>query len=525
MPSDVLVTPRSARIRAAAGPVALRVAAAAAAGVLVHLAYPPRTVWWTAVLGFALLWWALRSRRVRAAAGLGLAYGLGFGLPHLWWIQNFLGREFGPFPWAGLALVMAVYTAVGCGLVPLVRRLPGAPLWAALVFVGQEWVQSRFPLNGFPWDRVAFGQVDGPFLPLAAIGGAPLVSLVTVAAGFCLGSLLLALAGARGLPRGELRRAVPGAVVPLALVVLAVLVVPAPPTQPQNGTRTVGVVQPNAPDIGLQLLGAGRVLRANSLAETAALAERIRTGQVPRPDLVVWPESATPTYGVDPTIDAAVDALGVPVLVGAYLYNSDSGDDTENAVVTWNPGAGPGERYAKQELVPFAERIPLRPIASLVTPYVGLSDLRAGDRPGVLDVAGIRTAVGICYEVAYDRVLREGVADGGQVLVVPTNNAWYGPGEMTYQQLGMARLRAVEHGRAAVVAALSGVSAVVRPDGTVAASTDMYTATSMVEPVPLRTDLTVATRWGGWIEHGLAGAAVLAVVAGVLVLRRERRRS
>ena len=63
-------------------------------------------------------------------------------------------------------------------------------MWGALAFAAQEWLQSRFPLNGFPWGRVAFGQVEGPFLPLAAIGGAPLVSVAVVAAGFCVAAFL-----------------------------------------------------------------------------------------------------------------------------------------------------------------------------------------------------------------------------------------------------------------------------------------------------------------------------------------------
>lgn len=490
--------------------LAPRIAAVVVGGVLLHLAFPPRTVWWTAIVAFALLWWALSGVRVRRAAWLGAVFGFAFYLAHLMWIQDFLGRDYGPFPWIGLSLVMAGFPALGGALVALAARLPAAPVWGALAFAAQEWLQSRFPLNGFPWGRVAFGQVEGPFLPLAAIGGAPLVSVAVVAAGFCVAAFL------------QRPRRVVG-LVPVVAIVLVLLAVPTPPVDAQDGTRTVAVVQGNAPDIGLGLFSAGRTLRANSLAETSVLADRVRSGAVARPDLVVWPESSLSTDGVDPAVDRAVDVLGVPFLIGA---NYEAGaTDTENAVVVWNPGTGAGERYAKQELVPFGERIPLRAVTQYLTPFVALADFTPGTAPGVLPVAGTRVATAICYETAYDHVLRDGVADGGSLLVIPTNNAWYGRGEMTWQHLAMSRLRAVEHGRAAVVAALSGASAVIRPDGSVVARTGLYTADTLVEQVPLRTELTFATRWGVWFEHGLALAGLLAAAAGYLLRRRELRRT
>ncbi|PRY44531.1 apolipoprotein N-acyltransferase [Umezawaea tangerina] len=484
---------------------ALRYAAAALAGGLLHAAFPPRTIWWTAVLAFAVLWSALDGAHVRRAALLGFVFGLAFFLPHLLWIDDFLGRDFGPAPWLVLSALMALFTAAACALVPLVARLPAAPVWAALLFVLQETARGRLPFNGFPWGRVAFGQVEGPYLPLAAVGGAPLVSFAVVATGF-------GLAAWAARPR-DVRRAWP--VLPL---VAALAVAPAVGVDAQDGVRTVAVVQGNAPDVGLGLLGERDVLRRNHLRATTGLADAIRAGRVPRPDLVVWPESATGTGDRDPVLDGAVADLGVPTLVGA-LRKVDG--DEENAVIAWDPRTGAGESYTKQELVPFAEHIPLRSLARLVTPFADSPDLRAGTEPGVLDVAGTRVGVGICYEVAYDAVLRESAAAGARLLVVPTNNAWYGRGEMTYQQLAMSRLRAVEHGRAVVVAAISGVSAVVRPDGSVARSSGMFTEDLLVDTVPLRSDTTVATRWGGVLEALFTLAALAACAVGL----RGRRRA
>src|SRR5690606_22333681 len=148
--------------------------------------------------------------------------------------------------------------------------------------------------------------------------------------------------------------------------------------------------------------------------------------------------------------------------------------------------------------------------------------------PGVLTPGGIRVGLQICYEVAYDYVGRQTVERGAQLLVVPTNNAWYGPGEMTYQKLAMSRLRAVEHGRATVVAATSGVSAIVRPDGSVVRSSGLFTSEILVGTLPLRDTTTVASVVGPWPERVIvaAGVAALAMAAVSVGWRiRDRRRA
>ena len=76
----------------------------------------------------------------------------------------------------------------------------------------------------------------------------------------------------------------------------------------------------------------------------------------------------------------------------------------------------------------------------------------------------------ICFEVVYDDLVRDVVNGGAQVLVVQTNNATFGYTDETYQQQAMSRVRAVEHGREVLIAATSGVSAVIRPDGSVESS-------------------------------------------------------
>jgi len=119
--------------------------------------------------------------------------------------------------------------------------------------------------------------------------------------------------------------------------------------------------------------------------------------------------------------------------------------------------------------------------------------------------------------------VRSGVRAGARLLAVQTNNATFGRTSEAAQQLQMTRLRAVEHGRAAVVASTSGISAVVRPDGAVVRQTGIFTRGVLVERVPLRSSTTLADRAGAWPEAALAALALLGWALGVLVGRRRRR--
>jgi apolipoprotein N-acyltransferase len=500
-----------------AGSLLGRLILAAASGYVLYLSFAPRPLWWLAPLAFTGLGLLLPGRRFRGGFGYGFVFGLAFFLPLLTWLQAFLGAGFGPWPWLGLSAALALYLGLVGGLGTLVARLPGAPVWLALLVIAAETPRGWFPLGGFPWGRVAFSQPEGAFLSLASLGGAPLVGFAVALTGFGLAAVALRLPARNG-------RCL---VAPVAATLVPVLAGLAGwtlvGTAAEDGSRTVAAVQGNAPDIGLALQGARGELRANHLAQSERLLDDVRAGRVQRPDLVVWPESVIDLRGGDSRVDRLVAEFGVPAVIGA-IYR-DPGGRVQNTAVVWDPRTGQGEHYAKRELVPFGEYIPARAIARLVTPFVDdTGDMTPGNGdPATLSAAGTKIGVLICYEAAFDYPARDAVRDGAELLVVPTNNAWYGPGEMSYQQLAMSRLRAVEHGRAVVVSATSGVSAIVRPDGSLMSSTRLFTAASLVERVPLRTTTTLSDRLGAWTEYGLVAAALAGVLWGSAQRVRSRR--
>ena len=184
--------------------------------------------------------------------------------------------------------------------------------------------------------------------------------------------------------------------------------------------------------------------------------------------------------------------------------------------------------YLKRHPVPFGEYIPARGFFRLFSDKVDLvrRDFTAGTEPGVLALGGATVGDLICFEVAYDDLVGDVVQGGAGMLVVQTNNATFGYTAESAQQLAMGRLRAVEHGRTVVVAATSGISAIIGPDGSLVDRSELFTADLFVREIAQRDERTLATRLGPLPELVLSvlGLGVLLSVPGGRVVRRPRRK-
>ena len=237
---------------------------------------------------------------------------------------------------------------------------------------------------------------------------------------------------------------------------------------------SVGFVQGNVPQAGLEFNAERRAVLDNHVRGTEALAARA-PGDL---SLVVWPENSS---DIDPfrnpdaaaQIDRAREAVG-RAAARRRRPRRARGRELERLAVLL-PEQGDPQRYTKLHPVPFAEYIPQPGLLPAVHPdgrprgqlRRGLRDRRLpGAAPGG-DYVALPT---ICFEVAYDGLMRDSVRAAGDeesLLVVQTNNATFGYTAESEQQFAISRIRAIEHGRSVVHVSTVGVSGFVAPDGTV----------------------------------------------------------
>jgi apolipoprotein N-acyltransferase len=506
-------------------PAAARTVAAGLAGVALMLAFPPGGRWWLAPLAVTALLLVLTHadgarRRSRTAFWYGLVFGLGFTLPLLHWIDAMVGA----LPWIGLAVACSLfYGAFGAAAVRL-QRAPAGPLWVAAAFTVTEWARSSFPFGGFPWGRLAFSQADGPLLPLARFIGAPGLGFAVALLGAAFAAAITA--GVRRAPRRAYL--VPAGAV-LGTVVVAAVAVPTVASGAPSGRVTVAAIQGNVPRLGYNWSTQRAAVLNNHLAQTRQLARDVAAGRAAQPDVVIWPENSSDIPPErDPDTLAKITAVSAevraPILVGTVHF--DDQGRYYNSMIMIGPD-GVGDRHDKAILQPFGETMPMRSFFRHFTSLVDLANNFTpghGDgvvRPGSGPAKDLPIGIATCYEVAFDRALRGAVNAGAQVLTVPTNNATFGHTGMTYQQLGMSRVRAVELDRQVIVAATTGVSAMVAPNGAVTAQTTTWKPAYLVATVPLRTTRTPASRLG----DGVNFAALALVVCGVALLIGQHRRS
>lgn len=454
-------------------------------GAVAGLGQAPTDLWFATVLAFAAVFATYPATvSTRQAAFHLWAFGFGYFVFSLRWIiEPFLvdiARHgwMAPFALFFMGAGAALFWAVAGWLAA--RLAPRSRLVLAVMLVGAEVARSLV-LTGFPWALIGHIWVPTHLAQLAAFGGAHLLSLVTVLAALCVASLVR-------------RERIIGLVGLGGLVAVAFVLRPAVPSAPDAGLPIVRLVQPNAPqhqkwDPAFRDVFLNRMIRL--------------TGQGEAPDLVVWPETAVPYLlnHIQDDLSLLSDAARTAPLVFG-IQRRDHDNRAYNSLVVMGPGGAIRSIYDKRHLVPFGEYVPGAGLLGRLGGSGLAGNLGTGFTPGTqagpLILPGIGLAVPlICYEGIFAEEIIDG-AERPRLLLLITNDAWFGKAAGPRQHLAQARLRAIEKGLPMVRVANTGISAMIDPKGRITASLPLGVDGALDVPLPHILPATIYSRAGDW---------------------------
>ncbi len=453
-------------------------------GVLIAAALPPWGWWPLAFVGLAALDRVIAGRPGWSRFRRGALVGLGLYVPSLAWMTDMTVP--------GYVIAAVAYAALLGGAAALVpATAPGR--WLALpgALAVTELLRWSWPFGGVPLSSLAVGQVAGPLAPVLRLGGALLLVEVTAVVG-----VALAAAWAR---RWR------SALVALLVVAAALAGALALPRADTGGEVRVALVQGGGP----QGTRAWNTDEREVFERHLAASEQVE-GPV---DLVIWPEDVVDVADLETSDEGDELArlardLDATLVVGVV---EDAGPDHFlNASVVYSPEGEIVDRYDKVHRVPFGEYVPLR---WLLEPFGGENltarDAVIGEEPAELDTPAGRFSVAISWEIFFGDRVREGVQDGAEVVLNPTNGSSFTGTLVQTQQVASSRMRAIESDRWLVQVAPTGFSAVIDRDGTVRQRSAVSQQLVLQDTVTLYDGTTPYVRWG----MGPAVAVALACLA------------
>lgn len=496
--------PRDLAERVATWPRAVRLLVPVVLGVLASIGHEDwmRGIWPVAV-AFVLAFLIVPTPR-RAAAWFGWLFGLGyFAVTLRWLVEPFLVDPVRHGWMAPFAIfIMAGGLALFWGLAFWVARwFAGARasvlLWLPVTLGAAELARGHV-LSGFPWGMVSYtligGVGDAWFAWIGPFGTNLLVFAVTGGTAYCLyrGWTLVWPA--------------------LVAVLFATLGLNAlTPRAPDATDNIVRLIQPNAPQHQKWDPDWMPVFFDRAIALT-------RAGDAP--DVVIWPETSIPAlldYAQPWIAEISTAARGAPVVAG--IQRRESGQFFNSAILIDAPDSV-ADISDKAHLVPFGEYIPLAwlleplGLGTLVEQVAGFT---SGTGDGLMQIDGLGLArILICYEGIFPEDMQRGEVRP-DVLLIITNDAWFGTGPGPRQHLVQAQARAIEQGLPVVRAANTGISAVIDARGRIVASLALNEAGYRDAPVPAALAPTPYARIGDW---PLAVLLAICMAAGVLSRRR-----
>lgn len=477
-------------------------------GVVLPFAFAPLDIYTLAFIAPAVLLFFWKKSSPKLAFFQGLMFGLGLFGVGTSWVYISIHQFGGASPWISALITLAMvafmaffYAVQGYVLVRFFGKKN--PVAFCLLAFPATWVISEWgrslPLNGFPWLYLGYSQADtwlrgfGPYFGVYGISFA--VAVIS-------GCLVLI-----GIRRNPLREKVWGLLVLIFTLLIGWLLIKPTWTKPLTGPIQVSLVQANiAQSLKWQPGELAKIFQTYETLTQPLWGNR----------LVIWPEAALPAfaYQVTPALDALnkeAEEHQSTLLVGVLLGHPES--KYYNGLLLLGKDQG---SYRKRHLVPFGEYIPLPQVFSFLLNYwkIPMSSFSAGaQKQNDLKIAGYKIAPFICYEIGYPSEVINFIQDKA-VIVNISDDSWFGKSMASAQQMEMARMRALETGRFALLAGNTGVTAIIDPSGHIVASLPLHQQAVLTNKFNMMGGQT-PLMW--WRYYPLMGLLLIALLISFLL--------
>jgi len=447
--------------------------------------------------------------------------------------------------------VLGLYLGTSYGLFGLLfciisrrRGFALAALTAPFIWISLEYIRSNLGFMAFPYAWIGYSQHNNSLIiQIASITGPYGVSFLLVTINSALASILLLMRyrfeNNKSFSQRPISKRGAVSVIGAAILIttLSLLYGYKVISKPLNGKGTkVSVVQGN-----VEQAKKWDPKYAESIMQT--YAHLTQEAALDHPELIVWPESATPrAISMDKKLYSRVRLIAKDA--GAYLLVGSSGHQKfrvghgqrikfSNSAFFISPEIQTNnQQYDKIHLLPFGEYLPYKetlPWSWLDVPKVDTTLF--GKELTVFQSPTFRFSAPICWEHIFPQLPRKFVLNGAQFLVNITNEAWFGRTAGPQHYLISSVFRAVENRVYVVRSANTGISCFIDPFGRVVdsvrndANQELFVRGYLTGSVVPLTSKTFYTRRGDWLVWGCLffSAGILAATLFLWVLRKSKR--
>ena len=442
----------------------------------------------------------------------GYIFGLSFNLTAFYWIGVNSGADFITVLGSLFAAVfyLAFFWAVAGLLFSLISKghqhISGN-IFFPFIIVLIEYVRS-FGALGFPWSNLALTQSNYIyFIQFIEVTGTYGVSFFIIGFNVILYNVTQKkISLLKGL-----------SFISLILIGLSIAGAGRILSLPKSNQKiSVAVVQPNVnPNTKWQ-----------NKKEIIAFMDSLHQESIKfKPDLIVFPETALPSYLVRDSrtrgaLQSTVNSSDIPLLTGTihtsfennsrYYYNSSMFIIPQKKY----------ELYSKIHLVPFAE---YDLIPSIFHPLTKLNinidrgNFKSGNNYKVFKHENLLFSNLICYESSIPKISRTFVSKGAEFLIIQANDGWLGSSFGPYQHFELARLRAIENRIPIVRCANTGISGIINIDGSIKTKVQLNEEKIIFESLSSNKNGSFYTKYGDIF------AIIISIIILIVILYKCRK--